>query len=530
MAQAHLSIVLHAHLPYVRHPEHVYHLEENWFYEAMHETYLPLLQMLRRLDAQSVPGRLTLSVSAPLFSMMNDAMLTERFNVHLDRLIVLAKSEIVRTQGDDVYLPLAHFYLERFETMKRFYVDELGCDVISELRRQHAAGRIELITCVGTHPILPFLATSGGRRAQVKAACDLFEQTFGFRSKGIWLAECAFSPGMDRFLAEEGISFTFVEENAIENADSKPVYGNFAPLISEHDVAFFGRDQIASAQVWSASEGYPGDFDYREFYRDIGFDLELDYILPFIHPDGIRHNTGLKYHRITGEVALGDKQPYNSELAYQRAWDHAAHFIDARAAQAGELANYMEERPVHMTCPYDSELFGHWWFEGPIFLEGLFHRAAENAAVVMSTPVDYLEQVTVHQKTTPATSTWGEASYFNVWLDESNAWIYRHMRNAETLMTELADEFKDAEGLEERALRQTGRELLLAQSSDWPFIIKTGTTVAYAVQRIEEHIENIKTLAGQIRGHAIDEAFIAKLEAKNNIFPQLDWQSWADNS
>lgn len=529
MPQAHLSIVLHTHLPYVRHPEHDYHLEEMWFYEAMHETYLPILQMFRRLDDQQIPGKLTMSVSAPLFSMMSDALLTERFVAHLDRLIALSVLELTRTKEDAAFSKLAHFYHDRFTTMRRFYVEELGRDVVSELARQHRAGRIELMTCVGTHPILPFLSTDGCRRAQVSASCDLFEQTFGFRTRGIWLAECAFSPGMDRFLAEEGICFTFSEGIAIENADSAPVYGNYASLISEHNVAFFGRDQLASSQVWSAKEGYPGDFSYREFYRDIGFDREMDYILPFIHPDGIRHNTGLKYHRITGDVGLGNEQPYDPEVAYGRAWEHAAHFVDARVRQVRELAGFMEDRAVHITCPYDAELFGHWWFEGTTFLEGLFYRAAETDVLSLSSPVDYLVAEPVQQQTTPATSTWGESSYFNVWLDENNAWVYRKIRNAEAMMTALVAEFEGAQGLQDRAIRQAGRELLLAQSSDWTFILKTGTTVEYALREIDAHLDNFSILTEQLRSGQIDEEFLVEIESKNNIFPRLDWRVWANN-
>ncbi|MFU8805915.1 MAG: glycoside hydrolase family 57 protein, partial [Bradymonadaceae bacterium] len=476
----------------------------------------------------AVPGKLTLSLSAPLMSMMADELLSARCQRHLETLIALSEAESARTRGEATNAKLAAFYLERFQNLHHFYVEELGRDVIGAFRRFFESGRIELITCVGTHPILPFQATEGGRRAQVRAACELFESYFGRRPRGIWLAECAFSPGMDRFLAEEGICYSFLEEIGINAADSAPIYGNIAPLISEHDVAFFGRDQLASAQVWSASEGYPGDYFYREFYRDIGFDLPLEDIGPYIHPDGIRHNTGLKYNRITGDVALGDKAPYDPEVAYHKAWEHGAHFVSERVEQGRRIAEQIGERGSHMTCPYDAELFGHWWFEGPIFLEALFHRAAEQDELIMSSPVDFLGEVDVQQKTTPATSTWGEDGYFAVWLDESNAWTYRHLRNAETMMVELATDFQDAGGLQERALRQAGREVLLAQSSDWPFIIKTGTTVEYAVARIEEHVENFRLLHAGIRKDSIDEAFLADIEARNNIFPNLDWKAWIE--
>ncbi len=525
-APAHLSIVLHAHLPFVRHPEHEYHLEEMWYYEAMHETYLPLLQALDRLAADGVPGSLTLSLSAPLLTMMGDELLRDRFITHLDRLIALAKEEIIRRGDDEARLKLAEFYRDRFQGMKSYYLDVLQGDVIRAFRRHADSGRLELMTCVGTHPILPFMATDEGRRAQVRAGLQLFEDLFGRRPRGIWIAECAFSPGVDELLAAEGIRFACLEENGITCADAAPVYGNYSPLVSPSGVAFFGRDQLASAQVWSADEGYPGDFSYREFYRDLGYDLPVDEIQPYIHPDGIRHNTGLKFHRITGDVDLSDKELYDPDTARQRAWEHAGHFLHSRLEQADHLADHLGERPAHITCPYDAELFGHWWFEGPDFLEALFRQAAPVESIALSTPAHFLQEVQVHQQTMPATSTWGEESYFAVWLDESNAWIYRHLRNAEVRMLHLVQD-AGHDPTTNRALTQAGRELLLAQSSDWPFIIKTGTTVEYAEGRLSDHLEAFDRLAAMIGDGDLDLEWIGEREAKNNLFPRLTPGIWS---
>ena len=524
--RAHLSIVLHAHLPFIRHPEHDYHLEELWFYEAMHETYLPLLQVLDRLQRDDVPGSLTLSLSAPLLAMMDDHLLRERFIAHLDRLVDFCEREADRRQGDADFEEVAQFYHQRFVDLRTYFVDELGGDVIGAFGRHGQTPRLELMTCVGTHPILPFLATDEGRYAQVRVGVEDFQRRFGRRPRGIWLAECAFAPGVDEFLADQGIAFACLEEKAINFADSPPVYGTYAPLISEGGVAFFGRDQYAGSQVWSASEGYPGDGVYREFYRDRGYDLPLDEVASIIHPDGIRHDTGLKYHRITGDVALDDKAPYRPHQAALKVAEHAQHFVDSRINQVEVVADSLGDRPAHITCPYDAELFGHWWFEGPLFLEEVFRRTGDRDELQLSTPVEYLADVDVHQQTTPATTTWGEEGYFKVWLDDSNAHFYRHLRNAEEKMVELADRFADAPEQNRRILCQAGRELLLAQSSDWPFIIKTGTTVEYAEQRLQEHLDGFQKLVTMLEGGEVDEPLLAKLESKNNLFADLDPDYW----
>jgi 1,4-alpha-glucan branching enzyme len=483
-----------------------------WFYEAMHETYLPLLQAVDRLDEDDISGSLTLSISAPLLAMMGDHLLRERFIAHLDRLIAFAEDELARTKGDEQRFELAQFYHDRFTGLRSYFIDELDGDLISAFARHSESGRFELMTCVGTHPILPFMATDAGRLAQVRVGIDHFRACFGHNPRGIWIAECAYTPGVGAYLAAEGIGFACLEDNAITDADAAPVYGNYAPIISKSGVAFFGRDQLASSQVWSADEGYPGDFYYREFYRDLGYDLPMEEVAPYIHPDGIRHNTGLKYHRITGDVALSDKKLYEPQKAIERAQAHAAHFVKSRQEQGEALSQAMGDRPAHITCPYDAELFGHWWFEGPHFLEYVFREAEKNKGVTLSTPAAYLDEVDVHQQTTPATSSWGEESYFSVWLDESNAWIYRHLRNAETKMVELVAQVEPDTELQKRALAQTARELVLAQSSDWPFIIKTGTTVEYAERRLRSHLNAFERLVEMLEDNKVDEKYLGEVE------------------
>ena len=223
------------------------------------------------------------------------------------------------------------------------------------------------------------------------------------------------------------------------------------------------RDFDSSRQVWSKHEGYPGDPRYRDFYRDIGFDLEFDYVKPHLPSPEHRGFTGIKYFRITGGTA--DKQVYDAAAAQQAAAGHAQHFLEARVAQIERLAGLMD-RPPLVLAPYDAELFGHWWHEGPEFLDLLVRKTCcDQKTFSLLTPGEYLQRQPTNQIARPSASSWGEHGYWGVWLNETNEWIYPHLHIAQERMTELARRFTQPEAVQRRALNQAGRELLLAQAS-----------------------------------------------------------------
>jgi 1,4-alpha-glucan branching enzyme len=498
----HLQFVLHAHLPYIRHPEHPYHLEENWLFEAILETYLPLLEVFEGLERDRVPGRMTISMSQPLMAMLDDELLRDRFVRHAERLIELATREVARNAGDDAFEPLAHYYLERLDRLRRLYLRHER-DLVGAFAALHARGRVELATCVGTHGFLPLMLLPSSRRGQILTAAEAFERRCGFATRGMWMGECAFTPGVERDLADAGVRFSFVDSHALEFASSRPLNGLFAPVVSPAGTAFFARDPESSAQVWSSHEGYPGDFNYREYYRDVGFDLPLDYIRPYIHPDGIRVNTGLKYHRIT-QRGSDHREPYQPDVAHATARSHARHFVECRHRQLAWAAQRCSVVPV-VTCPYDAELFGHWWFEGPLFLDAVFRELAASDQVVATSPTDYLATNPVQQEALPSASSWGEAGYFSVWLNPGNAWIYPLLHRAEERVA-AAVNARVEEPAWRPVLQQLVRELLLAQASDWAFIIKTGTTVGYAEARTRSHLDHIDRLCDRIEASDLEGA------------------------
>lgn len=522
-----LTLVLHAHLPFVRHPEHEYFLEENWLYQAITETYVPLIHMFEGLQRDGIHFRITMSLTPPLISMLKDPLLQDRYIRHIDKLIELANKEVDRTRFLPEYHGTAlHYYWQFTQTRETFY--RYGRDLTEAFKKFQDAGVLEIITCGATHGFLPLVnRTSGAVRAQIQTAARQYEETFGRGPAGIWMPECGYYPGADRFLKEAGIRYFLTDTHGLLHATPRPKYGVFAPVYCPSGVAAFARDVESSKQVWSAVEGYPGDHDYREYYRDIGFDLDFDYVKPYISPDGLRVSTGIKYHRITG--ASDHKEPYSRERAVAKAAEHAGNFLFNREKQAEYLQSFLGRKPV-IVAPYDAELYGHWWYEGPEFLNFLIRKAAcDQKTIRLATPSDYLREYPVNQVCTPSFSSWGWKGYAETWLSNANHWIYRHLHKASLRMGELAGRFRHSEGLTKRALNQAARELLLAQSSDWAFIMHTGTMVPYAEKRTRDHLLNFTRIYEDVLQNRIDEGWLSGIESRNNIFPRIDYRVYCEN-
>jgi len=523
--QSYFSLVLHAHLPYVRHPEHEHFLEENWLYEAITETYLPLIQIMDGWLRDGMDTRLTLTLSPNLCSMLLDPLLQDRYVRHLQGLLELVEKELVRTHWDQAFQPLALMYRQRFSSLRETYF-AYGRNVVGAFRKFQELGKLEIITSAATHALLPLLANHPPSiRAQILVARDHYRRCFGCDPRGIWLPECAYVDGVETVLQEANIRWFTIDTHGLLYARPRPRYGVFAPLFTPNGIAAFGRDLESARQVWSKDEGYPGDPRYRDFYRDIGFDLDYDYVKPHMPAAGQRTFTGIKYHAITG--AEEEKAVYDRRTALQTAAEHAQHFLDERLKQARGLVGVMD-RPPLVLSPYDAELFGHWWYEGPEFLDYFIRKTYYDQQLIrLTTPGEYLCAHPTHQVARPSASSWGEEGYLKVWLNETNEWIQPHLSVAQERMTELAQRYPKASGLTERALKQAARELLLAQSSDWPFILRTGTSPDYARRRVKDHLLRFIALHEQLTATQIDAEWLGRVEAMDNIFPEVDYRYWA---
>ena len=537
----HFALILHAHLPFVRHPEHEHFLEEEWLFEAITETYIPLLRMMQRLVDDRVPFKLTMSITPTLCAMLQDQLLCDRYVGHLDLLIDLAARERKRNREDPQLCELAEFYLDLFSETRRYFVDEWKCDLLAVFRELRQTGALEIIASAATHGLLPILQQQSSRaaRAQLLIGRDVYVELFGGEPAGFWLPECGYARGLESMLQEANLRWFVVDAHGMLFGTPRPCRSIYAPCYTPAGPAGFARNPEASRRVWSAHEGYPGDPAYRDFYRDIGFDLPMEHLGSIAR--GTRKFSGVKYHRITGP---GDeKQLYDRTAAENAAAQHAVHFVKQIHQQISEIREAGFD-PI-IVAPFDAELFGHWWFEGPIFLEQFIRLAAIEQDFNLTTPSKYLAAHATQQIVEPAPSTWGENGHLAMWLDPGNAWIYPQLSAAAQKMIDLAKQASEVVGqphrlpggrsaggapalqVTDRVLKQLARELLLAQSSDWAFLMKTGTAREYSTQRTIDHLARFNRLHDQFVTNDLDEEFLRDCEWRDNIFPNVNWRYYA---
>lgn len=524
MAIGYVALVLHAHLPFVRHPESDYVLEEEWLFEAISETYIPLLHVFEGLKQDGVDFKMTMSMTPPLVSMLRDPLLQDRFDKHLSLLEELVQKEVEHNENNGHIRYLAEHYVNEFSMIRKTW-ERYDRDLVKAFKQFLDSNNLEIITCGATHGYLPLMKMyPQAVWAQIQVACEHYEENFGRPPKGIWLPECAYYEGVERMLADAGLRYFLTDGHGILYARPRPRFGSYAPIFTESGVAAFGRDHESSQQVWSSEVGYPGAAEYREFYKDLGWEAEYEYIKPYIMPNGQRKNTGIKYHKITGRgLGLGDKALYDPYWAREKAAEHAANFMFNREQQVGHLHGIMQRPPI-IVSPYDAELFGHWWYEGPWFIDYLFRKSwYDQNTYDMTHLADYLQANPTQQVCRPSQSSWGYKGFHEYWLNETNAWIYPHLHKAAERMIELATR-EAADELEWKALNQAAREVLLAQSSDWAFIMRTGTMVPYAVRRTRSHLMRFNKLYDEIKLGKIDSGWLEKVEEIDNIFPNINYR------
>jgi 1,4-alpha-glucan branching enzyme len=454
--------------------------------------------------------------------MLSDVLLQNRYIKHTTKLIELTELEIERTKYQHDFQQLAIMYREKFKNeLEVFY--KYNNNIVTAFKELQDAGYLEIITCSATHGFLPLLSMHPEAvRAQISIGIETYVKHFGQKPRGIWLPECGYVPETEEYLVENGIEYILIESHGILFAEPRPIYGTFSPIVSQNGIVAFGRDIESSMQVWSADVGYPGANEYRDFYRDIGYDLDINYISPYISSDGSRIHTGVKYHKITGKTE--QKELYAPEEAKAKVLEHTADFLSKRIEQVDFLSSRMDKPPIIM-CPYDAELFGHWWYEGPYWLYAVLKElGSESSEIASITPGTYIDNYPLMQVASPCRSSWGANGYNEVWLNEKNDWIYRHLHLAAERMIEIANDHPNSSGLQNAALNQAARELLLAQSSDWAFIMKAGTVVQYAEKRTKDHISRFTKLYYDIKENTIDQKWLSDIQWKDNIFPDIDYK------
>jgi 1,4-alpha-glucan branching enzyme len=568
-----LTFTLHAHLPYVvNHGTWPHGIE--WLHEAAAETYLPLLRMLGRLERDGLALRCNLNISPILLEQLAHPVFQAEFPRYVERKIVAAREDeaYFTSMGEAHYAETARFWYRFFSDALNDF-EALGRDIVRGFRHFNDLGLIEIITCAATHGYMPLLGTDESVRAQVRTAVATHERHIGKHPRGIWVPECGYRPagpwqypvanadgspvaggfdriGVEQALAESNLDFFFVDTHLVE--ESARIQSPYAPsrgpslpgdtesiAFAQHRrlyqpyyvdgpydqdakrnaATIFPRDPRTGMQVWSGEHGYPGDPNYLDFHKK-------------------RWPGGHRYWAVSGpDVDMNDKRHYDSQAAAERIQSHAAHFVGLVHESLGK--GLTDSVPPILCSPFDAELFGHWWFEGPLWLEAVVRALHDSPnGIELITCSQYLDRypragfIAMHE------GSWGAEGSNHVWMNPETSWTYSRIYPAELTTRELCTSGKWRESeLGTRILKQLCRELLLLESSDWQFLITTGAARDYAELRFETHHDQFNELKAIWQSFESEgaispeqEARLAAIEHRDSVFPEIDPAYWAEGA
>lgn len=532
------TLVLHSHLPYVLSHNR---LEEEWLLEAVAESYLPLLQVFLQLTERGISPKVTVGLTPVLLEQLTERRFSSTFLSYLEQKRQAAQDDrrFFRNRHEHYLARLAGLWEEFYQRTALFFVHDLSRDVVGAFRRLQKQGHVEMLASAATHAYLPLLGLDDSVRAQVEVGTAVYRHCFRQPPRGFWLPECAYRPAgewtppvaeidglhpgqrhaIDEMLAAVGIRYFLVDERQLRR--SPPDYGRHSPcrvywVDGKHaatgdPVAMFARDFATTARVWQHDSGYPGDPVYLEFHKK-------------------QREGGLRYWRITDRRAdLAYKQPYIPEWALAQTRTHATHFAQVvrdrlrrHWQQTGELGL--------VVAAFDTELFGHWWFEGPQWVSEFVRQLTANGEVTLTTCGAYLQHQVPSRTVQLAESSWGDGGDHRVWWQAGTRSIWHNLYQAECEMQQLGKQLqKPLDSQLARIVQQAGRELLLLQSSDWPFMVSTDNTPDHARRRAALHYANFQQCCAMIERYQAEGAIseedrnqLAAMEQQDALFRELD--------
>ncbi len=554
------TFVLHSHLPYVRLAGRWPHGEE-WLHEAIVETYIPLLNTLYDLKNEGIRYKLNIGLTPVLAEQLADPLVLQHLDEYLDARIAAARADISYYEQGEHYDPhlryLASWYDGIYQGIKNSFQKRYNRDLIGAFKTLQDEGYIEIVASAATHAYLPLLKRDSTIHAQLKTGLRSYERMFGRQPRTVWLPECAYRPayydgsvlrpGIEKFLAGLGVRAFFGETHAITGG--RPVvvgttravggYGgierDYALALGDlpertatpyeayyvadttagvggeinSGVAIIARNERTGQQVWSADWGYPGDFDYREFHRK-------------------SDHGGLQYWRVTGKnVELGEKDNYHPDWAAYKVDQHAEHYVHL----VGDLIrNYSKKTGDYgmVMSSYDTELFGHWWFEGVSWLGKVLRYLATDKNIDLSTASEYLEAHAPRETLNIPESSWGAGGAHEVWDNADNHWMWQPIHEMEARMEALARKHSAPAPDVRVVLNQAARESLLAQSSDWQFQVTSKQAPDYAAERFNSHVERFDKLATSVESGKPDRALADELYELDKVFADIDFRWFAE--
>jgi 1,4-alpha-glucan branching enzyme len=580
------TFILHTHLPYVLHHGKWPH-GSDWLSEATAECYIPILGMLESMQADGLDPKISMDFSPINLEQLADPDFATVFVEYCHEKIAAAEKDFVLFSKDGAkeYMRLAEYWREFYSQTKNIFIEQYQGNIVTGFRKLSDDRVLDAMTCGATHGYFPLLLRDDNIRGQINCAIETHEHHFGKRPRGIWLPECGYRPGykwsptvgpesyrlsseeragVEELVAEAGLEY-FVVDGALTKGGtvqgaidpkrsltdiywvgepgpahrvpgSENIFGSFHSNDvstrnpepgTRNPVAIFSRDAESASRVWDAEKGYPGAGSYLDFHKKHG-------------------NSGLRYWKITSlKTDMADKLPYVPSDTEKKLNTQADDFVSLVQTELEEFAK-THSYPGIIASPFDTELFGHWWFEGPRFLGKVMRRISAWKKIGLTDCAESLDNYSEHRATISLPEgSWGFEGQHWVWTNDAVAWMWDTIYPLEDRFLKAIHAYKPTPNEEggvfpssmDETLRsifdQAARELLLLEASDWPFVISTQGAIDYSKMRFAEHAELLTRLL-DIAEHydatkglsSTDFDFLQGAIGKDRVFPKIDLGWW----
>lgn len=499
-------------------------------FSSMTQTYIPLLNLLGKIEEKNLPVHIAIVLSPTLCALLNSETVKLHYEDFLSRQIAFGDAEIKRLQNNPLLQKVAQNTRDALEQTRNDFVQVYSRNLLGEFSRHMKTGLLESLGTCATYAFLPHLAyRTELLNAQIEAGLAAHKRYFGSLPEGFWLPYMGYTQGIDEVLKAYSMNYTVLDSQSVLFSLEKAKSGVFFPVRSPCYLAFWARDFV-SCNKFSSKQGYRSNPLYKATKRDACYELDANDIQSFVLPGSPRLASGYRYYAqglpfVPQVVEKIDMPIYDEQKAKEQTKKDAKDFVDFLQNRLNE-AQRLTQKDVYTVIPVNQDILGQEWAEGLDWFENVLDLVSSSPSLCLSTFGEALsgsKQASLQKIHAYPCSTCG-AGYGEDMLDSTNFFMRRHLFKANQRMIDLADRFSESSGLRLRLLNLAAKEVLLAQSGDWPLMLHDNYLADYAKREFAQNIRAFCNVFESLGSNKVDTEWLVRTEKQHSLFPWLNYK------
>lgn len=523
MSNKKLVLIIDAHQAFLRNIEKDsnFTAQNNVLFSAITETYIPLLNMFAKLEAENIPFKFGLVLSPALCFILDDAQIQKQYIDYLDNLIALGKSELKRCKGTDCQEQAADC-LAKIEKTKADFTEVYAQNILAAFKKYADKGFLELIPTAATYAYLPHYEDfPEAINAQVETGLYSHREFFGETGEGFWLPYQGWAPSFEWTLRSYGANYTVVDARSFLFSRDCPETGIYAPLRTRTSLVLFGLDPDCPKEL-CGEEGFSENEVYRSQKFDIGFELKQEQMSAFFNKNDARIETGFKYW--CNDSDEDEHIPYNKEEASRQTIEDAISFYESKVEKLEAASEYIKDGEPILVCAIPAEDLGQKWHEGIEWLENVIRCTASRRGFDFALCRELIKNQFSLPKINPYPCSTNGLGYGEDLMDNSNSWMIRYVRKATERMIDLTERFPAEDSLKERLLNMAAKQVLLAQTGEWPMMLHESLLSDYVSEQFKEEILSFTKVFDALASNTVSTEWLTNCEKKSPLFPWLNYR------